>query len=109
MLDKIKFFTLSLCLILCAICSDIVAKAYSSQSAYIAARSVHMDAADKLHSQAINDELSREGKKYRHIGMALAALSLLFWLFCVSRREPVWRLIPFGLFSFYILLQLALL
>jgi cytochrome b subunit of formate dehydrogenase len=109
-MGKRKYFTLSLFLVICALCSDFVSKGCFSKSACLSAKSVgvNISETDKAQAKGKSNEFSRKGTIFWYLGMSLAVLGLLSWIVSEFRNEPAWRLIPIGLFALYAFLQLML-
>jgi len=67
-----------------------------------------MSEMDKAKTKAEQDKFYKIGKVFLYISWLLAPLSLLLWIISEFRNEPAWRMIPFGLFVFWCLLQFIL-
>jgi hypothetical protein len=110
-MGKRKWFLVSVALILCAICIDLVAKYFDSRSLSVTAKSI----ADKSASEADivaagteSNKLGRIGDILRLVSLGLAVLGAAAWYMAMRLGEPVWHLLLLGLFVAFGLLQLVM-
>jgi hypothetical protein len=105
-MTKAKFFTLSCMVAILAIGSQAVWMRHVSRSVSVRVRatSVRAPEPEQARARAESSQLLERGQPFWYVGICLAGVSLVLWLLCLSRREPVWRSIPFALLVFYALL-----
>jgi hypothetical protein len=102
-----KYVIISVLLAVCAISLDSVARGYYSRSAVVIARAL-VAKGDMAAAGVESRWLVRRGRIFQYIGVACAVLGLLSWLRPEVQRRPGWRVIPFALLIFYLLLQFVI-
>lgn len=103
-----KYLIISVVLGGCAICLDSFATAYYSQSTVVRAKAL-VSQGDMEEAKADSHELVRKGGVFKILGLCVAVLAVVFWVFSgFWRGKRLWQWIPLLLVVVYLLLQLMM-